>query len=67
VGFDFPVIAAQLGIVLDKEYHNLDLCPEMLETRTLYGGLKKVEQKLGLRRQFRTGKAPGPLKRSALM
>ena len=51
VGFDFPVIAAQLGIVLDKEYPHLDLCPECWK-RNLYGGLKKVEQKLGLRRQF---------------
>jgi uncharacterized protein YprB with RNaseH-like and TPR domain len=51
VGFDFPVIAAQLGIVLDKEYQHLDLCPECWK-RNLYGGLKKVEQKLGLRRQF---------------
>jgi len=51
VGFDFPVVAAQLGIVLDKEYQHLDLCPECWK-RNLYGGLKKVEQKLGLRRQF---------------
>jgi len=51
VGFDFPVIAAQLGIVLDKEYPHLDLCPECWK-RNLYGGLKKVEEKLGLRRQF---------------
>ncbi len=51
VGFDFPVIAAQLGIVLDKEFNHVDLCPECWK-RNLYGGLKKVEQKLGLRRQF---------------
>ena len=51
VGFDFPVIAAQLGIVLDKEFEHLDLCPECWK-RNLYGGQKKVEQRLGLRRQF---------------
>lgn len=51
VGFDFPVIAAQLGVVLDKEFPHMDLCPECWK-RNLYGGLKKVEQKLGLRRQF---------------
>jgi uncharacterized protein YprB with RNaseH-like and TPR domain len=51
VGFDFPVIAAQLGIVLDVEYPHVDLCPECWK-HNLYGGLKKVEQKLGLRRQF---------------
>ena len=51
VGFDFPVIAAQLGIVLDKEFAHVDLCPECWK-RNLYGGQKKVEQKLGLKRQF---------------
>lgn len=51
VGFDFPVIAAQLGIVLDKEFPHTDLCPECWK-HNLYGGLKKVEQTLGLRRQF---------------
>jgi uncharacterized protein len=51
VGFDFPVIAAQLGVVLDKEFSHLDLCPECWK-RDLYGGLKKVELRLGIRRQF---------------
>jgi uncharacterized protein YprB with RNaseH-like and TPR domain len=51
VGFDFPVIAAQLGIVLDKEFPHVDLCPECWK-KNLYGGQKKVEQKLGLLRQF---------------
>jgi uncharacterized protein YprB with RNaseH-like and TPR domain len=51
VGFDFPVIAAQLGIVLDEEFPHVDLCPECWK-HNLYGGLKKVEQKLGLKRQF---------------
>jgi uncharacterized protein YprB with RNaseH-like and TPR domain len=26
-GFDFPVIAAQLGVVLDEEFRHVDLCP----------------------------------------
>ncbi len=51
VGFDFPVIAAQLGIVLDKEYPHVDLCTECWK-HNLYGGLKKVEQKLCLKRLF---------------
>ena len=27
IGFDFPVIASQFGVVLDKEFRHLDLCP----------------------------------------
>jgi uncharacterized protein YprB with RNaseH-like and TPR domain len=50
VGFDFPVIAAQLGVVLDEEFEHLDLCPECWK-HDLYGGQKKVEQKLGLQRK----------------
>ncbi|HKM89324.1 MAG TPA: ribonuclease H-like domain-containing protein [Candidatus Acidoferrales bacterium] len=49
VGFDFPVIAAQLGIVLDREFQHKDLVPECWE-RGLYGGQKKVEETLGLKR-----------------
>ncbi len=48
-GFDFPVIGAQLGIVLDQEFEHLDLVPECWK-RGLYGGQKAVEQTLGLRR-----------------
>jgi uncharacterized protein len=51
IGFDFPVIAAQLGVVLDKEFDHLDLCPECWK-RGLYGGQKKVEQMLGLWRKL---------------
>ena len=51
VGFDFPVIAAQLGAVLDKEFRHHDLCPDCWK-QGLYGGLKAVEQVLGLKRQF---------------
>lgn len=51
VGFDFPVIAAQLGVVLDREFPHRDLCPECWK-QGLYGGLKAVEQSLGLQRQL---------------
>lgn len=51
VGFDFPVIAAQLGIVLDREFDHIDLVPECWR-RGLYGGLKEVEKRLGLARQL---------------
>ena len=51
VGFDFPVIAAQFGIVLDREFEHTDLVPECWR-RGLYGGLKEVEKKLGLVREL---------------
>jgi len=51
VGFDFPVIAAQLGVVLDREFPHTDLVPECWR-RNLYGGLKQVEQALGLKREL---------------
>lgn len=50
-GFDFPVIAAQLGVVLDKEFPHLDLCPECWR-KGLWGGQKAVEQSLRLKRQL---------------
>jgi uncharacterized protein YprB with RNaseH-like and TPR domain len=51
IGFDFPVIAAQLGIVLDTEFKHVDLCP-LCWKANLWGGLKAVEQTLGLKRQL---------------
>jgi len=51
VGFDFPVIEAQLGVALDREFAHTDLVPECWK-RNLYGGLKKVEQALGLQRKL---------------
>jgi uncharacterized protein YprB with RNaseH-like and TPR domain len=51
VGFDFPVIAAQLGVVLDREFAHVDLCPECWQ-KGLWGGQKVVEQTLGLKRQL---------------
>jgi len=51
VGFDFPVIAAQLGVVLDREFKHLDLCPQCWKAN-LWGGQKAVEQTLGLKRSL---------------
>ena len=51
IGFDFPVIAARMGVVLDKEFEHTDLVPECW-SRGLYGGQKKVEQTLGLERKL---------------
>jgi uncharacterized protein YprB with RNaseH-like and TPR domain len=49
VGFDFPVIAAQLEVVLDKVFAHTDLCPECWKAG-LYGGQKEVERRLQLKR-----------------
>ena len=51
VGFDFPVIAAQLEVVLDQEFEHIDLCPECWR-KGLSGGLKVIEQILGLTRKL---------------
>ena len=51
VGFDFPVIAAQFGVVLDKMFTHTDLVP-VCWRRGLYGGQKKVEEILGLVREL---------------
>ena len=51
IGFDFPVIAAQLGVVLDNMFKHVDLVPLCWE-HGLYGGQKKVEETLGLKRQL---------------
>jgi uncharacterized protein YprB with RNaseH-like and TPR domain len=51
VGFDFPVITAQFGIVLDKVFQHVDLVPVCWK-HGLYGGQKKVEETLGLKRQL---------------
>jgi uncharacterized protein YprB with RNaseH-like and TPR domain len=50
-GFDFPVIAAQLGVLLDKEFPHVDLCPECWR-KGLWGGQKLIEQTLGLKRKL---------------
>ena len=50
-GFDFPVIAAQLGVVLDKAFNHLDLCPACWKAG-LWGGQKAIEEMLGLKRKL---------------
>ncbi len=49
VGFDFPVIAARLDVVLDRMFRHTDLVLSCWR-KGLYGGLKKVEDALGLKR-----------------
>lgn len=49
IGFDFPVIAAQLEVVVDREFKHTDLCP-LCWKAGLWGGQKAVEQALGLKR-----------------
>jgi uncharacterized protein YprB with RNaseH-like and TPR domain len=51
IGFDFPVIASQFGVVLDKEFRHLDLCPACWQ-RGLWGGQKAIERSLGLKRRL---------------
>lgn len=51
VGFDFPVIAAQLGVTLDREFNHVDLVPECWK-HGLKGGQKRVEIDLGLSREL---------------
>ena len=50
-GFDFPVIAAQLGVVLDETFTHIDLCPECWKAG-LWGGQKAIEEMLGLKREL---------------
>jgi uncharacterized protein len=61
MGFDFPVIAAQLGTTLDRMFPHTDLVLSCWR-RGLYGGLKKVEEVLGLKRSI-----PGKDGRWAMM
>ena len=51
IGFDFPVIAAQLGVVLDTTFTHLDLCPECWRAG-LWGGQKAIEEMLGMKREL---------------
>lgn len=48
-GFDFPVINAQLGILLDDMFDHVDLCP-LCWQNGYKGGLKKIEGYLGITR-----------------
>ena len=49
IGFDFGVIAAVHGIVLDELFPHIDLAVECWRKK-LYGGLKAVEKKLFIER-----------------
>jgi len=49
--FDIPHIKARLGIDLTRYSAHKDLMKECWQ-RNLYGGLKEVERKLGIRRKF---------------
>ena len=50
-GFDFPVIASKLGVVLDEEFKHVDLCPVCWQ-HGLWGGQKAIERSLGLKRKL---------------
>ena len=47
--FDLPVIKNRLGIDLKEHFHSSDLMYECWN-QNLYGGLKKVEEQLGITR-----------------
>jgi uncharacterized damage-inducible protein DinB len=49
--FDLPFIQAHLGVDLTKEYAHCDLMYDCWENN-LYGGLKRVEQTLGIPRRL---------------
>jgi len=49
-GFDFPVIHAQAGLLLDEKFSHTDLCVVCWE-KGLKGGLKRIEEKLGIDRE----------------
>ncbi|MEM2982929.1 MAG: ribonuclease H-like domain-containing protein [Candidatus Bathyarchaeia archaeon] len=50
--FDLPVIHRKLGLDLRKFYHCHDLMYDCWK-KNLYGGLKKVEEKLGIKRYLK--------------
>jgi uncharacterized protein YprB with RNaseH-like and TPR domain len=49
--FDLPIIKQQLGVDLKARYRSVDLMKTCHKVR-LYGGLKGVEEKLGIRREL---------------
>jgi uncharacterized protein YprB with RNaseH-like and TPR domain len=49
--FDLPFIQACLGVDLSKVFRHCDLMYDCW-SRSLYGGLKRVEQKLGIKRKL---------------
>ena len=48
--FDLPIIKKQVGVDLQQRYRSVDLMKACHRAR-LYGGLKGVEEKLGISRQ----------------
>jgi uncharacterized protein YprB with RNaseH-like and TPR domain len=51
MGFDFPVISAQVGVCLDDEFSHVDLVP-LCWSKNLYGGQKVIERTFGLLRKL---------------
>lgn len=49
--FDLPIIKSQVGVDLKNRYRSVDLMKACHRAR-LYGGLKGVEARLGIGRQF---------------
>lgn len=49
--FDLPIIHQQLGIDLKARYRSVDLM-HLCHRAKLYGGLKRVEERLGIARQL---------------
>ncbi|HEY9720905.1 MAG TPA: ribonuclease H-like domain-containing protein [Oscillatoriaceae cyanobacterium] len=49
--FDLPIIKAQLGVDLKQRYRSVDLM-HLCHRAKLYGGLKRVEERLGIGRKL---------------
>ena len=49
--FDLPIIARELGVDLRNRYRSVDLM-KLCQRARLYGGLKRVEEQLGITRQL---------------
>jgi uncharacterized protein len=49
--FDLPIIRRELGVDLKSRYRSVDLWKHCQRAR-LYGGLKSIEQRLGITRQL---------------
>ena len=49
--FDLPIIQRQLGVDLSHRYRSVDLM-KLCQRARLYGGLKRVEEQLGITRQL---------------
>lgn len=49
--FDLPFLKSRLGVNLERDFHHHDLMYDCW-SRDLYGGLKAVERRLGIRRKL---------------